>query len=161
MTNQVVPPFTPSEPTPVSRKSRVLTPGRGSGRPFTPGNPGRPAGSRNKATHLAQALLDGEAELLMRTAVEQAVAGNVGALRLCLDRLVPLRRERTVAVALPPVETASDAVKAAGQVAALVGAGELTPSEGQALASVIEAQRRAIETEELERRVSALEGRAP
>ena len=40
------------------------------GRPFEPGNPGRPKGSRNKATLAAEALLDGEAEALTHKAIE-------------------------------------------------------------------------------------------
>ena len=127
------------------------------GRPFAPGNPGRPAGARHKSTVLAETLLAGEAEELMRAAVDMAVGGHPGALRLCLDRLVPLRRERTVAVDLPVVETAADAVRAAGQLAALVGAGKLTPGEGRSLAAIIETQRRVIEARDVERRVVALE----
>jgi hypothetical protein len=49
------------------------------GRPFAPGNPGRPKGSRNKATLAAEALLDGEAEALTRKAIELALAGDVTA----------------------------------------------------------------------------------
>ena len=149
------------DPEPAVRKSPVDTeaqsPGRDERGRFTDGNPGRPPGARNKATLLAEVLFDGEAEFLARTAVEHAMAGNMTALRLCLDRLMP-RRERTVAVDLPPVETAADALKAAGRLVALVGAGELTPGEGRALAAMVETQRRAIETEDLERRIIALEG---
>jgi hypothetical protein len=67
------------------------------------------------------------------------------------------RKERGVLVAFPAVETAADAVKAAGQVFALVGAGELLPSEGQALATMIHTQRRTIETENLAKWIAALE----
>jgi hypothetical protein len=45
-------------------------------------------------------------------------------------------------------------------ISALIGAvanGELTPGEGQALASLIEAQRRTLETEDIEQRLIALE----
>ena len=56
--------------------------GRGPGRPFTrgySGNPaGRPVGSRNAATEVAQALLDGEADALMRKCVEMALEGDRG-----------------------------------------------------------------------------------
>ena len=166
MTHNESPALPPAtiDPGPELRKSPVDTvaaPAKdGRGR-FTKGNPGRAPGSRNRATVLAEVLLDGEVEFLARTAVEHAMAGNMTALRLCLDRLVPLRRERTLSLDLPPVLTAADAVKAAGQLVALVGAGDLTPSEGQALAAMVETQRRAIETEDLERRLTALEASAP
>lgn len=58
------------------------------------GNPaGRPRGSRNATTLAAVALLDGEAERLTRAAIELALAGDIAALRLCLERLIPVRRE--------------------------------------------------------------------
>ena len=61
------------------------------------GNPaGKPKGARHRATLAAEALLDGEAEELTRKAVELALAGDVIALRLCLDRILSPRRERPV-----------------------------------------------------------------
>src|SRR5215218_4900464 len=53
-----------NEPRKNARKTR--------GRPFRPGNPGRPKGARNKTTLAVDALLDGEAEAITRTAVEMA-----------------------------------------------------------------------------------------
>ena len=38
-----------------------------------------------------------------------------------------------------------------------VGSGDITPDEGQAVASILEAKRKAIETVDLEARLSALE----
>jgi hypothetical protein len=65
------------------------------GRPFKAGQSGNPTGkrlgTRNKATMAAQALLDGEADALTRRAVELALEGNMAALRLCLERLLPPR----------------------------------------------------------------------
>src|SRR5215216_3087087 len=66
---------------------------------FRPGNPGRPAGARNRATLAAMALLEGEAEALTRRCVELALAGDTTALRLCLERLLP--KSRAVRLQLP------------------------------------------------------------
>ena len=41
---------------------------------------------------LARSLLAGEAEALTRKAVEMALGGDVVALRLCIERLVPVAR---------------------------------------------------------------------
>ena len=61
------------------------------------GNPkGRPVGARNKATETAELLLDGQTEALTKMAIELALDGNPTALKLCLDRIVPPRRERPV-----------------------------------------------------------------
>lgn len=88
----------------------------------------------------------------MRRAIELAMAGDKVALKLCLDRLLPARKECTLSVELPVIETVQDALAAGGAVAALVGAGELTTSEGQVFADIIDRQRRVVKSEELERR---------
>ncbi len=59
------------------------------------GNPaGKKPGTRNATTLAAQMLLEGEAEALMRKAVEKALDGDgdIAALRLCLERLIPICR---------------------------------------------------------------------
>ena len=85
------------------------TPGKQRGRPFEPGqsgNPaGRPKGARNRSTVAAEALLDGEAEALTRKAIELALAGDTTALRLCMERLVPPRKDRSTPIALPVSKT--------------------------------------------------------
>src|SRR5215472_5185933 len=63
--------------------------GRDEGGRFQPGNPGRPKGARHKATLAAEALLDGEAEGLTRKCVEAALGGDMAALRICMDRILP------------------------------------------------------------------------
>ena len=129
----------------------------GSGR-FAPGNPGRPQGARHRATVAALALLDGEAGALARKAVTMALGGDVVALRLCLERIAPPRRDAPVVFALPAVQSAGDAATAAGAVLGAVAGGDLTPTEGAAIVALVEAYRRALETTELEARVAALEG---
>lgn len=125
---------------------------------FTRGNPGRPRGARHRATVAALALLEGEAEALTRQAVEMALAGDGAALRLCLERIAPPRRDAPVAFDLPPLETARDGARAAGAVLEAVAAGDLTPTEGAHLVALVEAWRRALETSDLEARVAVLEG---
>src|SRR5258708_3319573 len=90
------------------------------GRPFKAGwsgNPeGRPRGSRNKATMAVEALLDGEANAIARKAVEKALEGDMAALRLCLERVLPPRRDRPVVFDLPKIEGVSDALNASSAV---------------------------------------------
>jgi len=135
-----------------TRKSGRDTAGR-----FGPGNPGKPRGARHKATQAALALLDGEAGALTRKAVDMALEGDTTALRLCLERIAPPRRDAPVQFTLPRMETARDAAKAAGAVLEAVAAGELTPTEGAHLMALVETYRRTLETTELEARVAALE----
>ena len=122
------------------------------------GNPaGRPQGALNKTTLACQALLDDEGEAITHKAVELAKRGNIQALRLCLDRILPARKDRPVSLALPEVESAKEIPVAIGAVLSAVGEGQLTPSEGQAIASMLETQKRAIETAELQQRLAAIE----
>ena len=118
---------------------------------------GRPQGSRNKATIALQALLDEEGEVITRKAIELAKAGDSGALRLVLERLIPPVRERRIALPLPKIETPAGIAAAIGAILDSVAAGTITPGEGQSLAGLCEGQRRSLETLELEARLSALE----
>ena len=122
------------------------------------GNPaGRPKGARHKTTLAMEALLDGEGEALTRKAVEMALTGDATALRLCLERLLPARRDRPVAFALPKLETAADAVKATAAIVEAVSLGELTPSEAGELSKLVDGFRSALTTAELEERLAKLE----
>lgn len=131
--------------------------GRNSDGTFAAGNPGKPKGARHKATRAALALLDGEAEALTRQAVTMALAGDTTALRLCLERIAPPRRDAPVQFDLPHMETARDAATAAGAVLEAVALGDLTPTEGAHLMALVEAYRRTLETTEIEARMVELE----
>jgi hypothetical protein len=133
------------------------------GRPFEKGQSGNPAGrtpgSRNRATLAAESLLHGQSRALTQTAVERALAGNDFALKLCLDRILATRRERTVRFALPPIESAADLAAALGAVAAAVADGTLTPGEACDLSQVATTFIKAIETADFEQRLHAIEQR--
>ena len=106
--------------------------------PGRSGNPaGRPKGARNKSTMAAQALLDGEGERLTRKAIEMAHSGDTVALRLCLDRIIPTRRERAVTVNLPDIAGAGDAAPALAAIIKATANGELTPTEARMLSDVL------------------------
>jgi hypothetical protein len=103
------------------------------GRPFAPGksgNPnGRPKGARNKATLAAEALLDGESETLTRKLIDKAKEGDIGALRFCIDRICPPRRNRLVTVEIPEIKSLQDADRAAAAVLAACAGGEISTGE--------------------------------
>ena len=122
------------------------------------GNPdGRPPGTRNKATETAELLLDGEAEALTRKALELALDGDPRALRLCLERVIPPRRQRPVRLALEPVANAADLAGAMAAVTNAAAQGAITPGEAAELARVVEIFVRAVETSDFERRLRQLE----
>jgi hypothetical protein len=133
-------------------------------RPFQKGqsgNPaGRPKGARNKATLALEALLDGEAEALTRKAIEMAKDGDMTAMRLCMDRIMPPRKDRPVSFALPTLKTAADAIKATSAIAEAVAAGDLTPMEAGELVKLVDGFTKAFELHEIEQRLAKLEGGA-
>jgi len=141
-------------------RNNGITAGRDASGTFAPGNLGKPRGARHKATRAALELLEGEAEALTRRAVTMALDGDGTALRLCLERIAPPRKDAPVAFDLPPMQGAADAVEAARAVLAAVAAGDLTPIEGAQVMALVEAFRRTLETSELEARLAALEAAA-
>jgi Family of unknown function (DUF5681) len=139
--------------------------GRGRGRPFEKGqsgNPaGRPRGIGKRATQAMQLLLDGEAQALTRKAIELALEGNTMALRMCLDRIGPPRRERAVPIKLPPVRDSADLAGTMTAIIAAAGEGAISPDEGGRLARLVEIFLRAVETRDFERRLQLLENCPP
>ena len=104
-----------------------------------------------------EALLDGEAETITRKAIELAKAGDLAALRVCLDRIAPPRKDRPVLFELPPVSSAADAAKAAAALLEAVAVGDLTPAEASELGKLIEAYIKALEATDFAERLTKLE----
>lgn len=125
------------------------------GRPFARGNPGRRPGAKNHGTLLTAALLEGEKEALLRTAIQLASAGNVPMLKFLLSRTMP--RDRLVKLDLPEMVFADDGVEALGCVMRAVSEGAITPSEGAALATIVKSYTDAIEMADVVKRLDALE----
>jgi hypothetical protein len=122
------------------------------------GNPrGRPRGSRNKASLLAESLLDGDAEALVQKAIELAKKGDGVALRLCMERLLPVKRERAITIDLPPINSAADAKQAMASIIASVARGELSPSEASQFSELIDTYVRAAGATDLDQRLEEVE----
>lgn len=142
------------------QKSKGRDPATGRFLPgFVPNPIGRRPGSRHKATLAAEALLDGEAAALTRKAIERALEGDGTALRLCLERILPSRKDRPVRIDLPKLIRASDATAALAMVAEKMAGGEVTPDEAASVNAVIGGFIRAHEITTLEARLQALEER--
>jgi len=122
------------------------------------GNPaGRPKGSRNKATVLMESLLEGEAEALTRKVIEMAMGGDIAAMRLCLERIYPVRKDRAISISLPPAATVQEISASIGKVSAAIAEGEITPAEGESLTKVLKTQTEIIVAADFERRIQELE----
>lgn len=133
----------------------------GRGKPFEAGKSGNPAGraagNRTRASLAMEALLEGEAESITRKVIEMAQDGDTVALRLCLDRLMPARKDRPITFVLPEIATADDLAKATSALLAGVSSGEITPSEATELSKLVDAHVKAIEAGDFAARLTALE----
>jgi hypothetical protein len=131
------------------------------GKPFRKGRSGNPAGKPRGARHTTtvalEALLDGQAQALTQKAIDLALGGDLVAVRLCLDRILPPRKDRPVTFALPPVATAQDAANLSSSVLAAVATGEITPSDAGEIGKLIETFLRAFEAAEISQRLDRLE----
>ncbi len=122
------------------------------------GNPaGRAVGSRNRASIAADMLLDDDAEKLTRKAIEMALGGDPTALRMCLDRIAPIRRDRPVVFDLPAILTTNDLPLATAALLSAVASGELTPSEAAELGKVVDSHVKAIEVADISERLARIE----
>jgi hypothetical protein len=130
------------------------------GKPFELGNKlgqGRPKGSRNKTKSPERALLDEYAPHVMRKCIALAMQGDPLALRLCMERMCPARRGASITMSLPPIRTAADVDKAGEKVTQAIRRGELTPTDGGAIMSILESRSRVIERVQWESRLEKLE----
>lgn len=126
--------------------------------PGQSGNPaGRPKGSRHAALLALDAIGAEAGTEIMAAVVNAAKGGDMRAADILLRRLWPERKGRPVMLDLPTVSSPQDVAAALGAVSGAVAAGDLSPEEGAAMAGILELQRRAVETVELERRIATLE----
>jgi hypothetical protein len=122
------------------------------------GNPkGKAKGTKNRATLAAEHLLHCDLDNICRKLIEEALTGNMQAIKLVLDRVLPPKRDRSIDVRLPKLQTADDAVNAMSLIIDAVGSGNITPIEGEAMSRIVDAFVRAVQAHDIEKRVSLLE----
>jgi hypothetical protein len=122
------------------------------------GNPaGRPKGSRNRSTLALEAIFEGEAEALSRRAIQMALEGDGPAMKLCLDRLLSPRRDRSISFDLPAINSAADLPKATEAMLRAVASGEITPSEAADIGKAVSAHIEAITAAQMADRLARLE----
>jgi hypothetical protein len=124
------------------------------------GNPGgRARGSRNKRTVLAEHMLEGDTEAIVRTMIERAKEGDMAAVRLCVDRICPRLTDRPAGFELPPLARAADAPTAMAAIAQALADGDLTAAEAADLGKFVASFVRAHTEADLAKRVGDLETR--
>lgn len=129
------------------------------GKPFGPGNPGKPKGARHRTTILAERLMQDDAKDVVQAVLDAAKKGDMQAARIVLDRIAPARRDSPIRFAMPAIESAGEASKVMSALLAAVAAGEITPSEAEQVAKIVSAFVSTLEASEFEARLRALEER--
>jgi hypothetical protein len=130
------------------------------GKPFVTGNKhgqGRPPGSRNRLTNAARKLLDEHDVPLTQKCIAEALRGDMKAMAMCMDRLLPLRRQPTPKLRLRRLETVDDIAQAYGEIMHAIAEGVFPSAEGQVLAGLMKDKLDMIALTGLEARLTELE----
>lgn len=127
---------------------------------FTAGNSGRPKGTRDRRTVAVEALFKENGEEVARATIAAAMAGDMAAAKMVLDRVLPARKVRPVAIDLPDrIDSIGDLLAAQVAVAGAMGRGEVSPDEAVEINKALDFIGAAIERRDLEERITALEAR--
>jgi hypothetical protein len=103
--------------------------------------------------------MQGQLEALTQTVINAALAGDMTAVKLVFDKLIPQAKESPIdegAVVLPALsgESVPDAVAVVVQA---VAEGSLLPGQGQQIVAMLDGYRKSVELAEIEARLTALE----
>jgi len=108
---------------------------------FQPGQSGnkagRPRGSRNKRTILAEKLLEDRVGEVTTAAIDLAKAGDPIAVRVCMDRVAPRLRHGPLDFALPELVTLADVPVAYNAIGQGLACGELDPEQAALLMKIV------------------------
>ena len=94
---------------------------------------------------------------LTRACIYRVLGGDITALKLCMDRICAPRKDGPISFEVPNMESAFDTVQVMAAVMTAVAGGNITPSEANTLAGLIDTFRRTIETSDIDKRVTELE----
>lgn len=126
---------------------------------FQKGTSGNPAGRKPgnaRVQPLREAIAEHVPEII-DTLTELARAGDVGACRLLLERVLPPVKAMEQPMPLPGLDAGSGLVEAGQAVLQAAGSGQLAPSQASQLLGALASQAKLIETTELVKRIEALE----
>jgi len=124
------------------------------------GNPkGRPKGARNRLAVTVDELMQADATKIVEVALDKAKSGDATFVRMVLDRIIPLVKDRPVTFDLPGIDSAQDAAVAVGAVLRAVADGDLTPIEAAEVSKIVSTYVTALEASDLEQRIAKLEAR--
>jgi hypothetical protein len=105
--------------------------------PGQSGNPlGRPKGSLNKTTIFTQDLLREDVEVMMKKLKELALGGNLMAIKLWLERVVPIAKDSPIKFSLPTIQSPDDLVMACERITRALSTGKITLEQAETLMKI-------------------------
>jgi hypothetical protein len=120
--------------------------------------PGVRSGVGTKPPWPASKCWKAKARTCLRVAIEMAKIGNIHALRLCLERIVPPRKERCINLELRPIVSPQDLPIQFQDITTAIAEGRITPAEGESIANILSSHAQNLGLVEMDRRVAELEG---
>lgn len=121
-------------------------------------NGGCKTGSRNKVSLAADNIFDGESESLSRQAIDMALSGDRVMLKLCIDRVCPVKRSTPIKLpGLPKVKATKDLSKLTGFLLESVGSGKLSATDAEVLSRVVDKHSHALKLCDLAHRLQEVE----
>lgn len=121
------------------------------------GNPkGKPPGTLARSTKLMQSV-EADIPAILQSVVELARNGDMQAARIILERAIPARKASAEPLVMLGVEQAETLTDKAHALMQAIARGEVAPDVGGQLLAALGNVAKAIEIDELDRRLSALE----
>lgn len=125
--------------------------------PGKSGNPrGKPQGAKSRFTKMRQEL-ESDLPALLKSTKEAALAGDMTAMRLLLERTLPPQKATASTVSLPALKKAQTLTEKADAVLGAIADGELPPDVGASLVDALGKLAKLKEMDDMERRLEALE----
>jgi hypothetical protein len=129
--------------------------------PGKSGNPkGRTPGTRNKSTLAAFETIRGSAGALAQVAVDAAMQGDLGALKLCLERILPVCRDMPIEITLPKITKLKDLTTFTAALLDGVSEGLVGCGEAEKLSRIADVYKNVVQATNFEERIAQLEAQA-
>ena len=106
---------------------------------------------------MAQSLLENDVEAICTRLLVEAKEGNIQAVKIVMDRILPVRKELPITLDLPEIKSPTDLLNAISTITAAIGSGRISPSEGEALSRIINIKLKAVALQDFEKRLILLE----
>jgi len=127
--------------------------------PGQSGNPaGRPPGARNKKTLAIEAAFQADLDAVVARIRARAMEGHAPAMRLVMERAMPMGRGRPLAMDLPAIGSAEDVDAALAHILAALSEGEISTREAMDLMGIVD---RMIRTAAAKRKLGRERTQAP